>query len=430
VHIIALGLNHNSAPIELRESVAISDTELPGTLKSLADLDNVRECAILSTCNRTELFVLTQAATSYDEVLLGNFFASLHGESNADLFDHLYFYRDISAVEHLLKVASGLDSMMLGEYQIMAQVKSALAVAQAAQTTGATLNNLFQSALNTGKRVRTDTQISRGAFSVGGAAVEFATRIFGDTLQSSTVLLIGAGQTSELTARHLQAHGATKIFVANRTRQRADALASQLEGATAVDYSEVDGYLVKANIVICSTSADRPVITTEMIQTAMRMRRNRPLYLVDVAVPRDVEPSAGDIENVFLYNIDDLSQVVQHSQDERLNEIKSAEIIVAEAAMEFMSWRKSLDSTPMIISVREHLESLRLDEMARLRAKLPHLDEREIRAIEQSLQSFSNKIAHDAIKSIKASFTKQDNSSYARLEAIQTAFGLDEKPEK
>jgi glutamyl-tRNA reductase len=430
VHLIALGLNHNSASIDLRESVAVSDTELPELLGSLASMEQIQEAAILSTCNRTELYFVTTSPVLYDDSRLGTIFSAIHHVDERSVQGHLYCHRDAAAVSHLMKVASGLDSMMLGEYQIMAQVKAAYAFAQTARTTDITLNSLFQSALNTGKRVRTDTEISRGAFSVGAAAVEFATRIFGDSLHSQAVLIIGAGQTSELTARHLQARGAHTIYVANRTHDRAVALASQLDNAEAVDYSDIVSYLIKADIVICSTSAEQPIVTTAMVKSILRSRRNRPLYMVDIAVPRDVEQLVGDLDNVFLYNIDDLSHVVEQAKNDRVQEIRKAEQIVLESSNEYMTWRKSLDATPMIIAVREKLESMRLDEMARLRAKLPHMDEREIKAVEQSLHSFSNKIAHDAITAIKASFLQRDETGYARLSAIKTAFGLDEKTEK
>jgi glutamyl-tRNA reductase len=430
VHLITLGLNHNSAPIELRESVAITDVQLPAALGRLAKIDYVREAAIISTCNRTELYVVTQSAYHFDHSLLIQFLSSVRNVPEADLARHLYQFRDIDAVTHLMKVAAGLDSMMLGEYQIMAQIKSAYAAAQAANSVDSWLNSLFQTALNIGKRVRTDTEISRGVFSIGAAAVEFAIRIFGDSLSHQSVLLIGAGETSELTARHLQARGASTVFVANRTRERAETLAAQLDNAYAVDYSMVDTYLTKADIVICSTSSDIPVITKEMVKNALRLRRNRPLYMVDIAMPRDIETAVGFLDNVFLYNIDDLANVVDHAKSERMAEILKAEQIVADAANEYMLWRQSLDATPLIISVRERLESLRLDEMSKLRARLPHLDEREVRAVEQSLQSLCNKIAHDAITSIKLSYKQRDENGYIRLEAVKAAFGLNEKSEK
>ena len=430
MHIIALGLNHNSASIELREGVAVPDDQLQQRLSLLRDLDQVREGVILSTCNRTELYVVTGERLSYDEQILGEFLASLHGLRTERLAGHLYCYRDEDAVTHLMEVAAGLDSMMLGEYQIMSQIKAAYSAAQTARTTDAVLNSLFQSALNIGKRVRTETEISRGAFSVGAAAVEFATRIFGENLSTQSVLILGAGQISELTARHLQARGVSRVFVTNRTLERAENLASQLENARAVPFDALSEYLAKADIVICSTAAVMPVITKDLLKLTMRVRRNRPLYIVDIAVPRDVEVSAGQLENVFLYNIDDLSQVVSRAQQERKIEVKKAKQIVDEAAAEHMRWRQSLDATPLIISIRERLESLRLDEIARLRAKLPHLEEREMKAIEQSLQSFSNKIAHDAILAVKESTMQRDATGYARISAIMSSFGLSEVEEK
>jgi glutamyl-tRNA reductase len=430
VHLIVLGLNHNSATIELRECVAVADSDLPQILSQLVALDHVREVVVLSTCNRTEFYVVTTQSVGYDEVQLSHFMASLHNLPISDLTEHLYRFRDEDAVRHLMSVAAGLDSMMVGEYQIMSQVKSAYAVAQNARCTDSNLNALFQHALSVGKKVRTDTEISRGAFSIGAAAVEFGHKIFGDSLSSRSVLLIGAGQISELAARHLQARGVTAVYVANRTFDRAVALANQLDGAMAVEFDKVPTYLVSTDIVICSTSAAVQVVTREMVRQAMHSRRNRPLYLVDIAVPRDVEASAGALENVFLYNIDDLSQVVQQSQQDRMLEVQKARQIVNESAADYMRWRQTLNATPLIVAVRERLESHRLDEMARLRAKIPHVNESDIRAIEQSLQSFSNKVAHDAIVAIKESSLQKDAAGHARIAAIKAAFGLGEKTDK
>ena len=325
-----------------------------------------------------------------------------------------------------MNVACGLDSLVLGEYQILAQVKAAYAAAQAAGSAGPHLNQLFQSALATAKQVRTDTEIGRGVFSVGSAAVELARQIFGDTLEGRTVLILGAGKMSDITARHLQARGATTMFVANRTYHRAAQLAEQLgAGAEARNFEDLPALLVSSDIVICSTSAPHPVVTRKLLESALRARRNRPLFLIDIAVPRDVEASASELNDVYLFNIDDLKQVVDQARTERSKEIVKAERIVSAAVGEFLTWRRALDVAPMIVAVRSRLEALRLEELAKLRARFPELPEREMHAMEAAMNAYSNKMAHYAIMAIKGSAQVEPDRAAERLDAIRAAFGLE-----
>ncbi len=426
MHLIALGINHLTAPVELRESVAIGDSALPAALARLSALSSVQEAALLSTCNRTELYALVSATSEDPSEPLIHFLASLQGTKRHSLDGHLYCYRDGAAARHLMEVASGLDSMILGEYQIMAQVKTAYASAQTADATGPMLNTLFQMALSCGKRVRTETEISRGAFSVGAAAVELAVQIFGENLASRTMLVLGAGKMSELTAKHLQAKGAPAVLVANRTYDRATELAAQLgPTASALRFDDLPEALLTSDIVICSTAAPHPVLTRETVLQAMRSRRNRALFLIDIAVPRDVDPSVGDLENVYLFNIDDLKRVVEEARTQRSGEVARATQIVDQTVGEFLAWRRSLEVTPLITAVRQRLEALRLDEIAKLRARSPHLPERDLRAFESTLQAYMNKIAHDATVAIKDCATSEAELSYERLAAIRAAFGLD-----
>jgi glutamyl-tRNA reductase len=427
LHLIALGINHQTAPVALRESVAVSDPALPAALTRLSALPAVQEAVLLSTCNRTEVYALVAPTHADPEEPLIHYLSTLQGERHHSLDGHLYCYRDGAAARHVMEVAAGIDSMILGEYQIMAQVKSAYAAAHSQSATGPVLNTLFQMALSCGKRVRSETEISRGAFSVGAAAVELAVQIFGDSLASRTVLVLGAGKMSELTARHLQAKGSPAVLVANRSFDRAGELARQLgDTARAMRFDDLPEALVTSDIVICSTAAPHPVLTRETAVKAMRARRNRALFLIDIAVPRDVESSVGDLENVYLFNIDDLNRVVEQAQKERTGEVAKARQIIEQYVGDYLAWRRSLEVTPLIVAVREKLDAVRLEEMAKLRARASHLSERDLRSLEASLQSFANKVAHAATVAIKDAAHGDPDLSYERLSAIRAAFGLDE----
>ena len=426
--LIAVGLNHRTTPVELREKLTLTEQRLPGALGAVLARPEIAEAVIVSTCNRAELYAVIDDMAkpeSSPDLPLEAILASWGGVPSNALSGHLYHYRDQRAAEHAFRVASGLDSMILGDGQILGQVKTAYEVARTHGATGAILNTLFQSALATGKAVRTQTGIGQGAFSIGSAAVELATRIFGDTLAGKTVLVLGAGKMSELTARHLQSCGAPAVLVTNRTFERAQALADQLgAGASARRFDDLGPALLTSDIVICSTAAPHPIVTRDLIQTAMRARRNRPLFLIDIAVPRDVDPEVGDLQNVYLYNIDDLSAVVARDQAARHAESRLAGAIIDAAVAQFGQWRRGMEVTPLVTAVRERLDSLRLDEIARVRARLPHLSDHEMRVIGIALQSMSGKIAHEAIAAIKDSANTEPDNSYQRLDAIRSAFGL------
>lgn len=422
--LLVLGINHHSAPIEVREKLAIPDRELPRALGSLTSLPEVREGALLSTCNRTEAYAVAMPDAGPLEDALAEFLAGWHGLSRREFDGHLYCYRAGAAANHLFAVASGLDSMILGEPDIQRQVKTALEAAQAARTAGTRLNRLFQEALVTGKRARTETGIARGTFSVGAAAVQLATQIFGETLSGNTVLVLGAGKMSEVTARHLQAAGAPAVLVANRTYEKAVALAEQF-GGTARRFDDLPQLLTTADIVVCSTAAPHPIITRALMQDVMRARRSRPLYLVDIAVPRDVEAGVGKLENAYLYNIDDLQELVAGARQSRAVEVTRAREIVESSVTEYLRWERSLDVAPLVVAVRQKLEAERLDALARLRSRLPDLSERDWRAVEAAMQGLTNKIAHPATVAIKSAPEAEDGA--AALHAIRRAFGLNEE---
>lgn len=421
--LILVGINHNSAAIDLREKLAIGEREISRALESLCHSDFVLEGAILSTCNRTEVYAVMAPHAGNAEEILSDFLAGWHGLSRHVFDGHLYCYRDSAAANHLFSVAAGIDSMILGEPDIQRQVKQALEAAQGAGAVGTLLNRLFQDALVAGKRARTETGIARGTFSVGAAAVELASQIFGESLAGHTVLVLGAGKMSEITARHLQSRGAPAVLVANRTYDKAVHLADQF-GGEARHFDDLPEALLVADIVICSTAAPHPVVTRPIIERAMRARRNRPLYIIDIAVPRDVEEAVDKLGNVYLSNIDDLQHLVASARQTRAAEVDRARALIDDAVTEYLKWWRSLEVAPLIVAVREKLAAVRLAELAKLRARLPGLSDKEWRAIEAGFEAVTNKVAHPAIMTIKQGAHASDSA--AMFDTVRRAFGLDE----
>ena len=331
--LLIVGLSHRTAPIDLREHLAIATPQMGETLNRLVKMASAREAVLLSTCNRTEVYVRGDAGAVRDEPVRA-FFAELY--KHPGLVGALYQHEGADAVRHLFRVAAGLDSMVIGETEILGQVKSAYQLAHTHGVTGKITNVLFQRALFVGKQVRTRTHISDGSSSVGSVAVTLAERIFG-SLHNRHVLLLGAGEMAEVTARHLLSQKTGQIVVLNRTVEKAQALASMLNGrAGSID--ALNEELPHADVVICSTSAETPVVTTALVQKVMKARRGKSLYFVDIAVPRNVEPSAHDIDNVYLYNIDDLKRIVDENMTRRRAEIDEAEGLIDGLAGEFHKW--------------------------------------------------------------------------------------------
>ncbi len=328
-----LGLNHRTAPIGVREKLAIPPHQLPEVLQKLKQGTQTEELVCLSTCNRTEIYVEAKNRAPARAALSRLFETHARVEG---LSDHLYYHESEGAVQHLFSVASGLDSMVQGEHEILAQVKQAYQTAQERGYTGKLLNVLFQRSLYVGKRVRSETRLGEGAASVGSIAVGMAERIFG-SLKSRTVMILGAGQMAEVTAKHLLAQKAHSLLVANRTFERACELAKEF-GGTAMHFEEGLRQMVSVDIVICSTAAPHAVITPQHIRDIMDVRKGRSLFLIDIAIPRDVDPAVNDIENVYLYNIDDLQQIVNENQERRSQEAAAAARIVQEETREFSRW--------------------------------------------------------------------------------------------
>jgi len=332
--LVAVGLSHKTAPVEIRERLTIPADQLAEALDRLSTMKELSESVILSTCNRVEIYARPRADRSRALAAARRFFQGLY--QYPGLNEALYHFDAHSAVEHLFRVAAGLDSMVVGETEILGQVKSAYLTSQAHGSTGKITNVLFQRALFVGKQVRSKTFISEGASSVGSIAVQLAEKIFGP-LNKHRILLLGAGEMAEVTARHLLSQKAGQIVILNRTFDRAAALAKQLNGV-AGSMDRLEDELLLADIVICSTSADKPVLSKALVEPVMKVRRGRSLYFVDIAVPRNVDPAVNGIDNVYLYNIDDLKSLVEENMARRKGEVARAEALVTGLAAEFYEW--------------------------------------------------------------------------------------------
>lgn len=363
--LFAVGINHRSAPVELREKVAFSPDRLPAALRELTSLEGVEEAAILSTCNRTELYChLTE--TGHDPLV--QWLADYHQVSPAALLDHLYAYPTEQAVRHILRVGAGLDSMILGEPQILGQLKQTFQVAKEAGTIGTLLGRLFQHTFAVSKQIRTDTAIGASPVSVAFAAVSLGRKIFGD-FGRQTALLIGAGETIELAARYLHDNGIGRMVVANRTVRRAHDLAAQFDGY-AIALSEIPAHLAEADIVISSTASPEPIVTRGMVEEAMRRRRHRPIFMVDIAVPRDIEAEVADLEDIYLYTVDDLQDIIQESLKSRQEAASQAEEMIDVQVAHFMEWLRSLDAADTIRTLRQGAEATRDEVLHKAQAML------------------------------------------------------------
>ncbi|HOM71426.1 MAG TPA: glutamyl-tRNA reductase [Armatimonadota bacterium] len=418
MHLVVVGLNHKTAQVEVREKLAVSEADLPKAIETLQACQCVAECCILSTCNRTEIYALIDSREN-EEVLL-DFISSYHGIPKMSFQDHIYRHRGHKAVEHLFSVTAGLDSMMIGEYQILGQVKDAFCIAGECDSTKTVLNNLFQQALSVGKRARSETDISKGAFSIGYAAVELARSIFG-SLQELSILILGAGKMGELTAKHLISAGAKSISVANRTPARAEELAVKL-GGCAVPFESFTDAMTQADVVIGSTGAPEPIVTKDQMAKIMRIRREKPIFMIDIAVPRDIEADAGDLDNVFLYDIDDLQALVQESVAERHKEIEKVREIIAEETRKFNSWFRTLEVVPLIKTLRQQFDDLREAEWQRNAGKLGHLSEKDQQTVQIMMQSLINRISHNPMIKIKEYASSPDG--YSKLDTARELFGI------
>ncbi len=385
--IFLFGINHTTAPVELRERLYVEQPALGQVLRGLCDLPVVDEAVLLSTCNRTEVSIAGSAASTPLEYLL-----HCAGIAAEEITPHLYHCADDDAARHLFRVAAGLDSQVVGETQILGQVAAALQTAVVCGSAGHQLRSLFQHALAAGKRTRAETMISEGAFSIGRVAVELARSLFPD-LNNRAVLVLGAGQMSELTAKHLADSGVQPIFVANRTHAHAVELAARL-GGRAIHYAELCGVLEVVDILISSTSAPHYVLDPALIAEAMVRRAGRPLFLIDIALPRDIDPAVAELPGVHLYNMDDLQAVTAHSSHRRLAEVPKAELIVVEEVERWRRRQAERDIAPVITALRESFEAVRQNEFTRHSTLLASLTPEQQRAVEMMTSAMLNKILH------------------------------------
>jgi glutamyl-tRNA reductase len=423
MEILIIGLNHLSAPVEIRERITFPGDQDGGLARQITRVEGVEEAVVLSTCNRGEILVATGDPERSPAGLV-SLIGEIHGLEPAIFQDHLYLKKGSEAVRHLFRVASSLDSMVLGEPQILGQVKEGYRRATRGNATGPILNRLMHRAFFTAKRVRHETGVGRAAVSVAYVAVELARKILGN-LSTKRILLIGAGEMAELAARHLHTQVQRPLVVTNRTYETACALAGELRG-TALPMEKLEEGLVEADVVITSTASCEPIIKIDHFKTVMRRRRFRPIVLIDIAIPRDVEPEVNDIDGVYLYNIDDLKAAVDDNLGERREEAIKAEKIVAEEVAKFINWTRTLDAAPIIVALKEKLEQIRRSELARLNGKLAGLGQADREAVEIITRSMVNKIAHDPIVFLKKTGSTGKRNFY--LEVAQRLFNLDEPP--
>ncbi len=404
-----IGVNHKTAPIAVREKVAIRRDDMPEILRALAARPGVTECMIVSTCNRVEIL----AALEGPDVSLGNFLADCSGLDQTELAEHLFEYRDKEAVSHLFRMAASLDSMVVGEPQILGQVKEAFAAARDAGTVAGQLGYLLQCTFAAAKKARSETGIGANSVSIASVAVEMARKIFG-SLEGRTVFLVGAGKMTVLAARHLLQQGAGKILVSNRTRERAERIAEEFDG-TVIDFDKLYEAAPEADIVISSTGAPEAIFRPEHGHAFLHKRRNRPMFFIDIAVPRDVDPKLNDLDGIFVYDIDDLQQVAASHMQQRSRQAVDAESLIAAEVERFHQKQRTVNVAPAIVALQKRAEEIRQSELARMSAKLGTLTAEQKAVVEALTRGLVNKFLHPPMQALKQAAREGDA---VRLEAV------------
>ncbi len=423
VHLFLLGVSHRTAPVDLRERLDFSSRDLGAAVEALATRQSAAESVVLSTCNRSEIYVASSDLPRARQEIV-SFLSEYHGVS-PDLFaPHLFALDDRAAARHLFRVAAGLDSLVVGEPQILGQVKDAFQTAAERRCTGPMLSKLFQWSLTVGKRVRTETTLGEGAVSVSFAAVALARKIFG-RLEGRRVLVIGAGEISTLTAQHLKAQGVAEIVITSRTAAHAQTLADTV-GGRAVPWSDMPGALAAADIVVTATGAQRPILSRAQVEAVTGRRRPDPLFIIDVAVPRDVEAAVGDIEQVFLYNVDDLQTIVQENMSRRGAEIERAEAIVNEELERFTAWQRSRTAIPTVVALRQKFDAIRRSELQRLEGKLGPLEPEARARVEEVTRLIVEKLLLEPTEQLKA--LPDEETQLVYTEAVNRLFRLRDDP--
>jgi len=413
--LLALGINHKTAPVDVRERVAFTPERMVEALHELSAQAPVTEAAILSTCNRTELYC---GLTNADPTAVVEWLSRFHQLPQTDLAPYIYTHPDHDAVRHMLRVASGLDSLILGEPQILGQMKDAYQAASSAGTLGGQLSRLFQHTFSVAKQVRTDTEIGSSPVSVAFAAVSLARQIFSE-LGEKTALLIGAGETIELVARHLHQNGVGRMIVANRTAERAHLLACEF-GGYSIALEEIPAHLPEADIIISSTASPLPILGKGAVERALKARRHQPMFMVDIAVPRDIEPEVGDLDDVYLYLVDDLRDIIEENIASRRDAAEQAEEIIENQVSQFMGWLRSLDAVETIRHYREGAESVSNDLLERAQRRLDNGDTPE-ETLAWLARNLTSKLTHaPTVQLRQAGF--DDRSDL--LEAARELFGI------
>ncbi len=419
--ITVVGMNHKTAPVELREKLSFQPDQIPLSFEKIREIEGIKECAILSTCNRVEVYnVLTSQTSDLDTICA--FLADFHQVPLKIFEPCLYRFSDDKAIRHIFRVASSLDSMVVGEPQILGQFKDAYGLATQHKATGTILNRLFHKAFSVAKRVRTETRIANSAVSISFAAVELAKKIF-DDLSTCRVLIIGAGEMCELAAKHFINAGIRDIYITNRTFPRAIALAEDF-GGEAVPFETFGSLFEKVDIILSSTGAPDPIVTTDVVSKAMKRRKNRPMFFIDIAVPRDVEEKVHTLSNVYLYDIDDLKEVVTANQQEREKEARKAEAIIEEEVSHFLQWMNNLEVIPTIRQMRERADALRKAELQKTLSKMKELPDKDKQAIDRLTQSIVNKLLHGPSVLLKQ--TGENGTNDNTVAIVRRMFHLDD----
>jgi glutamyl-tRNA reductase len=419
--IILIGLNHKTAPVNIRECLAFSQDETRDALSGLRTMASVEEAMLFSTCNRVELLVISKERQNAAEQAK-DFLSQFKQLPLSDFESALYQHSGDEAVRHVFRVGASLDSMVVGEPQILGQIKAAYRTATEEKTSGVILNRLLHKAFFVAKRIRTETGIGDSAVSISYAAIELGRKIFGE-LAGKEVLLIGAGEMAELAVEHLIRNRSGHIFVANRTFERGVELAATFKG-TAIRIEEVPDYLRRVDIIISSTGAKGFILQKQHVKAVMRGRRNRPIFFIDIAVPRDIDPAINTMNNAYVYDIDDLKDVVEENIEDRNREALKAERIIDEAVINFRQWFQGLDVVPTIKALRAKVHSIAQDEVRKTLQQLGHLSDKDREAIHRMTESLTNKILHEPTRYLKSNGCQNDRST--SLDITRKIFGLND----
>jgi glutamyl-tRNA reductase len=424
--IVVVGLSHKSAPIEVREKLYFPEDTLPDALRKLMSYEGIRESLIVSTCNRVEIYASVQdSAQGIDQIK--RYISEYHGIPREALEGSLYVYPDAQGVRHTFRVASSLDSLVVGEAQILGQLKDAFDISLKTKTTSTILNKLIKKSISVAKRVRTETRLAEGAVSISSAAVELAKKIFGD-LTGKTVMLLGAGEMAELAAQHLLGNGVKNIMVANRTFERAEELAKEFKG-DAIRFEHFPDALVMVDILICATGAQQYVVKRDMVNKVIKDRRHKPIFMIDISNPRNIDPEVDKVDNVYLYDIDDLQSKVNVNTEGRAKEAERAEEIVTQEVETYLQWERGLDAVPTIVDLREKVEDVRKRELDKAMSALTGINDDQRRTLEIMSQAIVNKLLHAPLVVLKQAAAAPDAGDKT-IAVARRLFNLDKDLQK